>query len=140
MKTDTIIKLFADYPDSEVVRQTEQGTLIRSNGTDKKYFVVPPCFVSDYEEFKHLKPSKFRAFLYFIGSVCRELNKATSEGTYRENMNGRTPQMQGYYAEICLEPVCESTSFRSFFSKIGHDRCSALYQKYDCATHQKTCE
>ena len=36
MKTDTIIKLFADYPDSEVVRQTEQGTLIRSNGTDKK--------------------------------------------------------------------------------------------------------
>ncbi len=140
MTVDILLNIRENHPDLEVVQQTEQGTLIRSNGDGDRYFVIPPCFVSDYEAFKRQKPAKFRAFLYFIGSVCRDLNKKATEGLYREKMNDALADMQGYYAEICLEQGSEPSLAKPLMKRDSYGWRYAYYQQNYRISQQHTCE
>lgn len=71
-----------DYPQAKMIEETENGSLIQCD--NNSYVAVPPVPVSDYETFKSTQMYKFRAFMYYLGSVYRYLNKNAKNGTFRE--------------------------------------------------------
>ncbi len=94
--------ILKDYPDSSIVKKTQDGILVQTDKNKESYLVVPTYHSQGYHSFKMENPFQFRAFMYCLGSLCRELNAGVKEGVYdtdlRQHANGGL-----YYAMIHLK-------------------------------------
>ncbi len=81
---NTILK---KHPHAIITRQTENGTLVQTDDTKSHYMVFPSYPAQNYTNFKLNNPFQFRAFMFYLGSLCRELNETIQNGQFDIDMN-----------------------------------------------------
>ncbi len=82
-KIETILN---DYPNSQIVKETDNGILVQTDFNEKSYLVFPTCFIDGYDSFRENKAHEFRSFMYCLGALCRELNEKAQDGYYRADL------------------------------------------------------
>ncbi len=94
-------KIQNDFPKARLVEETENGALIQC---DKySYIAIPPKQVPNYETFKNTDMYKFRAFMYYLGTVRCKLNKTVKDGSFCEDLNRETTG-KTYYVPFTFQP------------------------------------